>query len=62
MILSTGSASSWNVAQRAPGTAQNDAARAAVQVINRPHDYPRQIAPRPFPSREHVDKVASCGW
>jgi hypothetical protein len=28
-----------------------------VQVINRPHDCPRQIAPRPFPSREHVDEV-----
>jgi hypothetical protein len=28
-----------------------------VQVINRLHDYPRQIAPRPFPSREHVGEV-----
>ena len=43
-----------DVAQRALGTAQNDAT-TAVQVINRLHDCLRQLAPRPFPRGEHVD-------
>lgn len=38
-----------DVAQRALGTASNDAT-TAVQVINRLHDCLRQIADRPFPS------------
>jgi uncharacterized membrane protein len=44
-----------DVAQRALGTAQNDAT-TAVQVINRLQDCLRQLAPRPFPSGEHVDE------
>jgi uncharacterized membrane protein len=43
-----------DVAQRALGTAQNDAT-TAVQVINRLHDCLRQLAPRPFPPADHVD-------
>lgn len=42
------------MAQRALGTAQNDAT-TAVQVINRLHDCLRQLAPRPFPPTQHVD-------
>jgi len=38
-----------DVAQRALGTAANDAT-TAVQVVNRLHDCLRQIADRPFPS------------
>ena len=38
-----------DVAQRALGTASNDAT-TAVQVVNRLHDCLRQIADRPFPS------------
>jgi uncharacterized membrane protein len=43
-----------DVAQRALGTAANDAT-TAVQVINRLHDCLRQLAPRPFPPGDHVD-------
>lgn len=43
-----------DVAQRALGSGQNDAT-TAVQVINRLHDCLRQLAPRPFPSGDHVD-------
>jgi uncharacterized membrane protein len=43
-----------DMAQRALGTAQNDAT-TAVQVINRLHDCLRQLAPRPFPPTQHVD-------
>ena len=43
-----------DMAQRALGTAQNDAT-TAVQVINRLHDCLRQLAPRPFPPAQHVD-------
>src|SRR5205085_1827232 len=38
-----------DVAQRALGTASNDAT-TAVQVVNRPQDCLRQIADRPFPN------------
>lgn len=57
-----------DVAQRSLGTAQNDAT-TAVQVINRLNDCLRQIAPRPFPSGNHLDAdgelrlvVRLIGW
>jgi uncharacterized membrane protein len=44
-----------DVAQRALGTASNDAT-TAVQVINRLHDCLRQIADRPFPNGQFRDE------
>jgi uncharacterized membrane protein len=57
-----------DMALRALGTGAHDAT-TAVEVINRLHDALRQLAPRPFPSTEHVDEhgrlrlvVRSLDW